>query len=263
MKTIQQWLESQKVDEAAKQELRGLTDTAELEDRFYRDLSFGTGGLRGKMSAGNNRMNRYTVAKATQGLASYLLESKGKPSVCIAYDTRNQSREFARTAACVLCANGVAVRLYDTVHPTPMLSFAVRHFQADAGIVITASHNPKEYNGYKVYGPDGGQITDSAAEKILSHIQACDIFDGVKELTWEEARRSGLLNLLDASADEPYYEKVAALAMRRDLIAAKAPDLHILYTPLHGSGNIPVRRMLERLGFTKVDVVKEDRKSVV
>ncbi len=251
------WLTEEKVDEQTKKELQGLLDEKEIEDRFYKNLEFGTGGLRGRMAAGMNRMNSYTVAKATQGLATYLTKTYEKPSIAIAYDSRNMSPEFADTATRVLTANGVKVYLYESLRPTPMLSFAVRHLGTDAGIVITASHNPQEYNGYKVYGSDGGQITDAMAQETLDNIHAVDIFNDVKTMTLEEAKANGLLEYIGEDVDNAYYEKVETLCVRKDLIKEKAKDLHIIYTPIHGSGNIPVRTMLSRLGFENVSIVKE------
>jgi phosphoglucomutase len=207
------------------------------------------------MGAGTTRMNQYTVARATQGWADYLRETGGD-SVCIAYDTRNRSRAFAQTAAEVLCGNGIRTFLFSDTRPTPMLSFAVRQRQASAGIVITASHNPKEYNGYKVYGSDGGQITDKAAADILAHINAYEAPGDVRRCFLEDARASGLLCDLD-DADEIYYEKVKSVITRPELLRAHAQNLKILYTPLHGSGNIPVRRILRELGFSDVETVPE------
>lgn len=253
----QLWLNHEKVDHDTKKELAELTNIKEIEDRFYKELEFGTGGLRGKMAAGTNRMNVYTVAKATQGFAKYLLKNYSSPSVCIAYDSRNFSDVFAKTAASVLTGNGIKVFLYESLRPTPMLSFAVRHLKADAGIVITASHNPKEYNGYKVYGSDGGQITGNAAQEILAFIHQTDIFDGITKISLEEAESKNLLCYIGKDVDEAYYNKVAELVIRKDLVKEKASELNIIYTPIHGSGNIPVRTMLKRLGFTNVHVVKE------
>jgi phosphoglucomutase len=230
-------------------------DEAAISDRFWRHLEFGTGGLRGVMGAGTNRMNVCTVARATQGLADYLRENGGD-SVCIAYDTRNMSRAFAHTAAETLCGNGIRVFLFGDVRPTPMLSFAVRQKRAAAGIVITASHNPKEYNGYKVYGSDGGQITDGAAEAILARIDAHEAPGFVNSLPLEEARVAGILCDL-GDVDEIYFEKVKSLILRPALLREKARDLKILYTPLHGSGNMPVRRVLRELGFVDVETVQE------
>lgn len=251
------WLNEEKVDEALKNELQTIENEKEIEDRFYKNLEFGTGGLRGKIAAGSNRMNVYTIGKATQGLATYLLKHKAEPSVAIAYDSRNMSKEFADQAASVLAANGVKVFLYPSLRPTPMLSFTVRHLETDAGIVITASHNPKEYNGYKVYGNDGGQITDEAAKEILSYIDAADIFEDVKVMALEKAEKEGKLEYITEEVDKAYYHQVETLCIRKDLIKEKASELKIIYTPIHGSGNIPVRTMLNKLGFTNVAVVKE------
>lgn len=251
------WLTEEKVDAVLKEELNELTDEKEIEDRFYKNLEFGTGGLRGKIAAGTNRMNVHTVGKATQGLATYLLKHKNKPSIAIAYDSRNMSKEFADTAASVLAANGVKVFLYPSLRPTPMLSFTVRHLEADAGIVITASHNPKIYNGYKVYGSDGGQITDEAAKEILAFIDETDIFEDVRTIELAEAEERGLLEYITEEVDRAYYNQVSTLCIRKDLIEEKAAGLKIIYTPIHGSGNIPVRTMLKKLGYTQVEVVKE------
>ena len=251
------WLESSAVDEATKEELKTLTDKKEIEDRFYKNLEFGTGGLRGKIAAGTNRMNRFTVGKATQGLATYLVNNFKDPSTAIAYDSRNFSDVFAETAARVLAANGVKVYLYESLRPTPMLSFAVRHLGTQAGIVLTASHNPKEYNGYKVYGSDGGQVTDAAANEILGYINNIDIFNDVKILSKEEAMEKGLLVYIGEAVDNAYYEKVESLVVNKQLVKDHASELKIIYTPIHGSGNIPVRTMLKRLGYTNVTVVKE------
>ena len=255
--SYQQWLESDMIDEAIKTELAGITDEKEIEDRFYKNLEFGTGGLRGKIAAGTNRMNIYTIGKATQGLAQYLVTTFDAPSVAIAYDSRNKSDVFASEAARVLAANGVKVYLYESLRPTPMLSFAVRHLGTQAGIVITASHNPKEYNGYKVYGSDGGQLTDNAANRVLGYINETDIFGGIKTMSLEEAEKQGLLVYIGEDVDNAYYEKVEGLVINKELVKEKASELNIIYTPIHGSGNIPVRTMLKRLGYTNVHVVKE------
>ena len=255
--SYQQWLESDMIDEAIKTELAGITDEKEIEDRFYKNLEFGTGGLRGKIAAGTNRMNIYTIGKATQGLAQYLVTTFDAPSVAIAYDSRNKSDVFASEAARVLAANGVKVYLYESLRPTPMLSFAVRHLGTQAGIVITASHNPKEYNGYKVYGSDGGQLTDNAANRVLGYINDTDIFSGIKTMSLEEAEKQGLLVYIGEDVDNAYYEKVEGLVINKELVKEKASELNIIYTPIHGSGNIPVRTMLKRLGYTNVHVVKE------
>ncbi len=252
------WMESEYIDSASKDELKGLSDQKEIEDRFYKDLEFGTGGLRGIIAAGDNRMNKYTVGKSTQGLADYLNSKyKDNISVCIAHDSRIMSREFSEISSTVLCANGIKVYLYDSLRPTPMLSFAVRQLQCKAGIVITASHNPKQYNGYKVYGEDGGQVTDDSAMSILSFIEAIEDFSRIKSMDMESALNTGLLSIIGEDVDKLYYEKVKALTVRKALVKEKAGDLKVIYTPVHGSGNIPVRRVLKELGYNNVYVVAE------
>ena len=250
------WLKSEQVPDNLKEELRNINDIKDIEDRFYCDLVFGTGGLRGKIGAGTNRMNILTVGKATQGLANYLLKYERMPSVCIAYDTRHMSLEFAKRTASILCGNNINTYLFDTVHPTPMLSFAVRYMNASAGVVITASHNPKEYNGYKVYGSDGQQITDDISKEVLSHINDCDIFSNICSISLDEASDKGLLHIIGKDVDTSYFENVKALVMRKGLISENADTFKIIYSPLHGSGNIPIRRILRELGFS-VQVVKE------
>ncbi len=255
------WLDSKYVDSATKEELRAIKDEKEIEDRFYRDLEFGTGGLRGVMAAGSNRMNIYTVGKATQGLADYINKNyTGEKSVSIAYDSRNMSKEFADRAASVLCANGIVVNLFESLRPTPVLSFTVKYLDSKAGIVITASHNPKQYNGYKVYNEDAGQVTDKAADEILVCINALDGFNDVKVMDLETAKQGKLLNVIGEEIDKIYFEKVKALTVRKDLVKKNARNLKIIYTPIHGSGNIPVRRVLRELGYENVNVVKEQEK---
>jgi phosphoglucomutase len=252
------WFNSSVIDEKTKEELSSIKEEKELEDRFYKELEFGTGGLRGVIGAGSNRMNIYTVGKATQGLAEYLLNTyKEEASASIAYDSRNMSREFAETAALVFCANGIKVNLFESLRPTPMLSYTVRHLKSKAGIVITASHNPKQYNGYKVYGDDGGQVTDKAAEEVLSYINSVEDFSNIKKITVEEAKNRGLLNIIGEEIDKNYIDKVKALTIREDLVKEQAKDLKIIYTPIHGAGNMPIRRVLRELGYENVFVVKE------
>ena len=255
--SYQMWLESDVIDITTKEELKALNNEKEIEDRFYKNLEFGTGGLRGKIAAGTNRMNIYTVGKATQGLAKYLVTNFTNPSIAIAYDSRNMSDVFAETAARVLAANGVKVYLYESLRPTPMLSFAVRHLGAEAGIVLTASHNPKEYNGYKVYGSDGGQLTDNAANEVLGYINEIDLFTGIKTISTEDAVKAGLLVYIGEDVDNAYYEKVETVVVNKELVKERASELNIIYTPIHGSGNVPVRAMLKRLGYTNVHIVKE------
>ncbi|MBZ9687644.1 phospho-sugar mutase [Clostridium estertheticum] len=252
------WINSNSIDLELKKELEQLIDENEIEDRFYKDLEFGTGGLRGVMGAGTNRMNIHTIGKATQGLAEYLnLKYKGDISVCIAYDSRNMSKKFARAAAMTLCANGIFVNLFDKLTPTPILSYAVRELKSKAGIVITASHNPKQYNGYKVYGDDGGQVTDEVANEIITCAKSIKDFSKVKTMEISIAKTNGMLKIIGENLYLSYIEKVKNLTVRKDLIAEYAKDLKIIYTPIHGSGNVPVRRVLRELGYDNVFVVKK------
>ncbi|MDD6795247.1 MAG: phospho-sugar mutase [Clostridiaceae bacterium] len=251
------WLNSSIISDEIKNELRNIKDEKEIEDRFYKDLEFGTGGLRGVIGAGSNRMNIYTVSKATQGFANYLNNNFEKPAVSIAYDSRNMSKEFAKAAALTLCANGIKVYLYEGLRPTPVLSFTVRHLNCQGGIVITASHNPKQYNGYKVYDEFGGQVTDLKANKIISEVNNIESFEAIKTISENEALEKGLLQYIGEDVDKAYIEKVKGLAIRSELVKENAKDLKIIYTPIHGSGNIPVRRVLSELGYENVKVVKE------
>jgi phosphoglucomutase len=252
------WINSKLIDEKTKGELLAIKDEKELEDRFYKDLEFGTGGLRGVIGAGSNRMNIYTVGKATQGFADYLKSIYGKEaSVAIAHDSRNMSKEFAEAAAEILSANEVKVYLFESLRPTPMLSFAVREKGCKGGIVITASHNPKQYNGYKVYGEDGGQVTDKAAKEILSYIEKIDSFEKINKENLQTAIDNSKVEIIGEDVDKVYYSKVKELTIRKDLVKDMAKDLKIIYTPIHGSGNIPVRRVLQELGYTGVHVVKD------
>lgn len=259
------WLENEYFDQQVKKELRALAgNEEEIKDRFYKDLEFGTGGLRGKIAMGTNRMNIYTVSRATQGLADYLIEkSKKQPhpreylvrGVVIAYDCRHKSREFAETIALVFNANNIKTYLFEDVRPTPELSFAVRHLHATAGIVVTASHNPPEYNGYKVYGPDGGQIIPEIADKIIYHINQVKDYSLIKKLDRPVSIQKGLFNIVGQKIDQVYLRKVKELAIREDNQIDKT--IKIVYTPLHGAGNIPIRKILKERGFTNVFVVEE------
>jgi phosphoglucomutase len=261
--SIQKWLQDSYIDEKTKQELRNLeNDPQELEDRFYKDLEFGTGGLRGVIGAGSNRMNRYTIGKATQGFAQYILRShgvsEGKPSVVIAHDSRHFSPEFALEAALVLAGNGIIAKLFPSLRTTPQLSFSVRHLGATGGIVVTASHNPPEYNGYKVYNEQGGQLIPHEAEQVIQFIQEVDSFASVKKLTQGEAEEQGLLVWLGEADDEAFVRTVAQNSVNAELIRSSlGEDFRIVFTPLHGTGNIPVRKTLEAIGFTHVHVVPE------
>lgn len=251
------WINSEIINEETKNELRSIADEKEIEDRFYQDLDFGTGGLRGVIGAGSNRMNIYTVAKATQGFANYLNDNFKDPSVAIAYDSRNMSKEFAQAAALTLCANNIKVYLYEGLRPTPVLSFTVRELKCKGGIVVTASHNPKIYNGYKVYDEFGGQVTDEKASMIIDCVNNVDDFSKIKNIDEKVALDKGLLNYIGEDLDEIYYEKVKGLTIRTNLVKEKANGLNVIYTPIHGAGNIPVRSVLEQLGYSNVKVVKE------
>lgn len=254
------WLNSAIINDEMKEELRNITDEKEIEDRFYKDLEFGTGGLRGVIGAGSNRMNIYTVSQATQGFANYLNQNFTNPSVAIAYDSRNMSDVFAKATALTLCANNIKVYLYESLRPTPVLSFAVRELKCQGGVVITASHNPKIYNGYKAYDEFGGQLTDVKAGKVIECVKAVSDFSMIKTMDEKEALDKGLLVMVGEELDTIYTNKVKSLCIRKELVKEKAKDLKIIYTPIHGSGNIPVRRVLKELGYTGVKVVKEQEK---
>lgn len=250
------WCEKAVDDPDLQTELKSIADDDEaIKDRFYRDLEFGTGGLRGVIGAGAYRMNIYTVRRATQGLADYVKESFTAPSVAIAYDSRIKSDVFAKEAASVLAANGIKVYIYNELMPTPMLSYAVRYHKCSAGIVITASHNPAKYNGYKVYGPDGCQLTLGAAEIVLKNINAVEMFGGAKVITFEEGLESGKIEYIKQEVIESYLNEVAAQGIHTDLVPASG--LKVVYTPLNGTGNKPVRAILRKIGIESVTVVPE------
>jgi len=261
------WLENEYFDEKAKEELRALDgNEEEIKDRFYKDLQFGTGGLRGKIGMGTNRMNIYTVSRATQGLADYLIEKAREQKdyqqylnhgVVIARDCRHKSHEFAETIALVLNANNIKAYLFEDVRPTPELSFAVRHLHAIAGIVVTASHNPPEYNGYKVYGPDGGQIIPEIANRVIAHINRIKDYSLIKKLDYPTAIQKGMFNIIDPEVDEVYLRKVKELTIRDKDRIELDKTIRIVYTPLHGAGNVPIRKILKERGFTNVFVVEE------
>lgn len=255
----QTWLQDELIDEATKTELRALEGNAkEIEDRFYRDLEFGTGGLRGVMGAGTNRMNAYTVGKATQGLANWLLSQSDKPAVVIAHDSRNLSPEFAMYAAQVLAGNGIVTYLFRSLRPTPQLSYAVRSLGAQGGIVITASHNPPEYNGYKVYGGDGCQLVPHEAEQVIAAIQQLSGFGEIRRSSQAEAEAAGLIRWLDESADEQYTDTVVSVSPNlKALQEGLGSQVSVVFTPLHGTGNLPIRSVLRKAGFTQVHIVEQ------
>ncbi len=254
-----QWLENPYFDEATKAELRGIADDEkEIEERFYMDLEFGTAGLRGVIGAGTNRMNIYTVRKATQGLANYIASVDGQAKgVAIAFDSRRMSPEFADEAALCLAANGIKAYVFESLRPTPELSYAVRKLGCIAGINITASHNPPEYNGYKVYWEDGAQITPPHDKGIMDEVKKVTDYATVKTMDKEKAQAEGLYVTIGKDIDDPYIEELKKLVLRQDCIDAVAKELKIVYSPLHGTGNIPVRRVLKELGFENVYVVPE------
>lgn len=250
------WLESEYFDDDTKLELSNITDEKEIEDRFHANLSFGTAGLRGKIGAGTNRMNRYTVSLATQGLAQ-TIANKGQDAmdrgVAIAYDVRHYSDKFAEIAARVLAANGIKVYLFDGIRPTPLLSYAVRNLKTISGIVVTASHNPRDYNGYKVYWEEGSQILDEIADEILSEIDSIKDFSEIKLMDLDEATEKGLIQYIGKEIDEAYDKELLDLSLNDNI----DKNIKIIYTPLNGTGNIPVRRILKQRGFTNVIVVPE------
>lgn len=260
--TYNDWLQNPYFDETTKEELRAIADDEkEIEDRFYRQLEFGTGGLRGVIGAGTNRMNIYTVRQATQGLANYIISQNGQEKgVAIAYDSRIMSPEFATEAALCLNANGIKTYRFTSLRPTPELSFAVRKLGCIAGIVVTASHNPREYNGYKVYWEDGAQITPPHDKNILAEVAKVTSFDLVKTMGKTDAAAAGLYQEIDTEIDEAYMEELKKQSIHPEVISEMAKDFTIVYTPLHGTGNIPVRRVLKELGFEKVYVVPEQEK---
>lgn len=261
IKTYERWLSSDAVDAKTKEELVAIKDNDnEIKERFYKDLEFGTAGLRGIIGAGSNRMNIYTVRLATQGLAEDIKncgEDAIRRGVVIAYDSRHMSYEFALESAKVLAANGIKSYVFDELRPTPELSFAVRHLNAARGIVITASHNPKEYNGYKAYGEDGGQLPPKSSDYVISIIAKTDIFDDVKVMDENEARDKGLINIIGAEVDDAYIANVYAQSVTEEAIAKFGDDFSVIYSPFHGTGNKPVRRILAKIGVTNLRIVKE------
>ena len=262
MKVYEQWCTDPYFDDETKKELLAIKDDkAEIEDRFYRQLEFGTGGLRGVIGAGTNRMNIYTVRQATQGLANYIISQDGQSKgVAIAYDSRIMSKEFADEAALCLNANGIKAYVFPSLRPTPELSFSVRELHCISGIVITASHNPREYNGYKVYWEDGAQITPPHDKNILAEVAKVTEFSAVKTMDKDEAVKAGLYNVIGEDIDDKYMEQLKKQSIHPDIIKKMAKDIKIVYTPLHGTGNLPVRRVLKELGFEKVIVVPEQEK---
>ena len=255
----EEWLNNPYFDEAIKKELQGIAeDDKEIKERFYKDLEFGTAGLRGIIGAGTNRMNLYTVRKATQGLANYIIKKEEQAKgVAIAYDSRRMSPEFADEAALCLAANGIKAYVFESLRPTPELSYAVRRLGCIAGINITASHNPPEYNGYKVYWEDGAQITPPHDKGIMDEVKAVTDYSTVKTMGLEEAKDKGFYEVIGEDVDDGYIAELKKQVIHQDAIDAVGKDLKIVYSPLHGTGNIPARRILKELGFENVYVVKE------
>ena len=258
-KLYEEWISNPYFDEETKAELKAIEqDENEIKERFYKELEFGTAGLRGVIGAGTNRMNIYTVRKTTQGLANYIAAVSGQEKgVAIAHDSRRMSPEFAKEAALCLAANGVKAYIFDSLRPTPELSYAVRKLGCIAGINITASHNPPEYNGYKVYWEDGAQITPPHDSGIMAEVQKVTDYNTVKTMDEEAAKAAGLFQVIGKEVDDAYIEELKSQVIHMDAIKAMAKELKIVYSPLHGTGNIPARRVLKELGFEQVYVVKE------
>ena len=255
----EQWLNDPFIDEETKAELRSIADNEmEIKERFFKELEFGTGGLRGIIGNGSNRLNQYTVGKASQGLANYILkEGTQAQGIAIAYDSRFMSPEFAEVAGLIFAANGIPAYVYPALRPVPMLSFAVRELGCTAGVVLTASHNPPEYNGYKVYWADGAQVVAPRDKGIIAEVNAVTDFGQIKRMERKEAEEKKLFQLIGEEVDEAFDRNVQACLMDKDMIARMGDKLNIVYTPLHGSGNMPVRRNLEKAGFKNVFIVKE------
>lgn len=255
------WCTSDVFDEETKKELLNIKeDKKEIEDRFYKELEFGTAGLRGIIGAGTNRMNIYTVGKATQGLANYIRKNNGEErGVAIAFDSRHMSKEFSEEAALILNANGIKTYLFDSLRPVPELSFAVRELNCIAGIMITASHNPPKYNGYKVYWEDGAQIVPPVDKDIINEVKAIEDYKEIKKISKAEGEKQKLYTVIGKEIDEKYMEALEKLVLNPEIIK-KQKDLKIVYTPLHGTGNVPVKTILNKLGFEKIYIVKEEEK---
>ena len=255
------WLESDEFDEQTKQELLEIKDDEkEIEDRFYKELEFGTAGLRGVIGAGTNRMNKYTVGKATQGLANYIVEQGVEDKgVVISYDSRKMSKEFSLQTALILCANGIKAYLFENLRPVPELSFAVRELKCTAGVMITASHNPPKYNGYKVYWDDGAQIVSPVDKDITAKVRAIESFKEIKEISEEDAKQKGLLTIIGKEMDEKYLDVLKKSILNPEIVKKNGKDLKIVYTPLHGTGNTVAERLLKEIGFENVYVVPEQK----
>lgn len=259
LKEYQRWCESPEFDEETKKELRAISeDKEEIEDRFYKELEFGTAGLRGIIGAGTNRMNQYTVGKATQGLANYIKEQgTSDKGVAISYDSRKMSKEFSLQTALILCANGIKVYLFENLRPVPELSFAIRNLGCTAGVMITASHNPPKYNGYKVYWDDGAQIETSRGKDIINKVREVENFSDIKQILKEEAVQKGLLHIIGTEMDDEYIKVLKNLVLNPDIMKEEGKKLKVVYTPLHGTGNTIAERLFKELGIENVYVVPE------
>ena len=259
LKKYNEWLESHEIDEETKEELRKIKNNEkEIKDRFYKDLEFGTAGLRGVVGAGTNRMNKYTVGKATQGLANYIVKNNGQDrGVAIAYDSRHMSKEFSKLVCLILNANGIKTYRFESVRPTPELSYTVRKLNCISGIVITASHNPPAYNGYKVYWEDGAQISNPVDEEITKSVNSILNYSEIKQIKEEDAVKSGLYNIIGEEIDNGYINYLKSISLNPEAIKKQGDELKIVYTPLHGTGGKLAKRILQELGFSKVYVVKE------
>ena len=261
LEEYKKWCESPEFDEETKKELLAIKDDEkEIEDRFYKELEFGTAGLRGVIGAGTNRMNQYTVGKATQGLANYILEQGTEnKGVAISYDSRKMSKEFSMQTALILCANGIKTYLFESLRPVPELSFAIRELQCTAGIMITASHNPPKYNGYKVYWDDGAQIVSPRDKDIIGKVRAVESFSEIKQMSEEEAKSKGLLNFVGTEMDDKYIEKLKSLILNPEIVKEQGKKLKVVYTPLHGTGNMVAERLLKEIGIENLYVVPEQK----
>ena len=261
LEEYKKWCESPEFDEETKKELLAIKDDEkEIEDRFYKELEFGTAGLRGIIGAGTNRMNQYTVGKATQGLANYILEQGTEnKGVAISYDSRKMSKEFSMQTALILCANGIKTYLFESLRPVPELSFAIRELQCTAGIMITASHNPPKYNGYKVYWDDGAQIVSPRDKDIIAKVRAVESFLEIKQMSEEEAKSKGLLQYVGTEMDDKYIEKLKSFILNSEIVKEQGKKLKVVYTPLHGTGNMVAERLLKEMGIENLYVVPEQK----
>ena len=259
MQKYNNWINDSVIDEEAKKELKAIAgNDEEIKERFYKDLEFGTAGLRGIIGMGTNRMNKYTVTKATQGLANYIIKKGGQEKgVAIAYDSRRMSDEFSEETALCLNANGIKTYKFESLRPTPELSFAVRELGCIAGIVITASHNPPEYNGYKVYWDDGAQIVEPIDAEIIQEVNSITDLSTIKTIKKEEAEEKGLYNIIGKEIDDRYIEELKKLVINKDIIEKMQKEIKIVYTPVHGTGGMLVKRVLKEIGFENVYIVKE------